>query len=150
MNERLAFLSAALCAVLCVPPATADMYKWRDADGGVHYSESPPPGQPAELIKPPPKFDSTQAREALDKKKEKFDIEADERWDEKQEARKKAAQEEENQKACDEARREAASLADSPRSYRIAPDGMRIIQTDEEHKASIAKLEAWIAEHCKS
>ena len=140
-----------LCAALCAAasPVLAEMYKWRDAEGQVHYSESPPPGRPVETIKLPPKFDSTKAREALDKEIEKFDIRADERHDQEEEARKKAAADKENQVACQEARNQARSLADKPRSYRIEPDGARVTQTDEEHQASIAKTRDWIALHCK-
>lgn len=125
------------------------MYKWRDAAGQVHYSESRPPGRPVETIKPPPKVDSTRAREALDKEIERSEIRADERRDQEKEARKKAAEDKEKQVACEEARHQAESLADKPRSYRIESDGTRIIQTDEEHQASIAKRRAWIALHCK-
>ncbi len=140
-----------LCAALCAAasPVLAEMYKWRDAEGQVHYSESPPPGQPVETIKPPPKVDSTKAREALDKEIGKFDIRADERHDQEEEARKKAAEDKDNQVACQEARRQARSLADKPRSYRTESDGTRVTQTDEEHQASIANTRAWIAEHCQ-
>ena len=109
----------------------------------------PAPGRPVETIKPPPKFDSTKAREALDKEIEKFDIRADERHDQEEEARKKAAEDKENQVACQEARSQARSLADKPRSYRIEPDDIRVTQTDEEHQASIAKTRDWIALHCQ-
>ncbi len=130
-------------------PASAEMYKWRDAEGQVHYSRSPPPGQPAERIKPPPKVDTTKAREALDEKIEKQAIEADERRDREEEAEKAAAQAEAREAACTEARAEAERLAGAARSYRTEADGTRVIQTDEEHKASIAKAESWIEEHCK-
>ena len=33
-----------LVAALAVAPAVADLYKWTDADGNVHYSDQPPPG----------------------------------------------------------------------------------------------------------
>ncbi|MGH8584717.1 MAG: DUF4124 domain-containing protein [Gammaproteobacteria bacterium] len=140
-----------LCAALCaaVSPVLAEMYMWRDAEGQVHYSESPPPGRPVETIKAPPKVDSTKARETLDKEIEKLNIRADERHDQEEESRKKAAEEKENQVACQEARHRAESLADKPRSYRTESDGTRVIQTDEDHRASIAKMRAWIAEHCQ-
>lgn len=140
-----------LCAALfaAASPVLAEMYKWRDAEGQVHYSESPPPGRPAETIKPPPKIDSTKAREALDKEIERFDVRADERQDQEEEARKEAAEDKGTQSACQEARRQAESLANSPRSYRTEPDGTRIIQSDDEHQASIAKTRDWIALHCK-
>ncbi|MGQ0595118.1 MAG: DUF4124 domain-containing protein [Gammaproteobacteria bacterium] len=142
-------LCTALCAAAAASGVSADMYKWRDAEGQVHYSESPPPGRAAETIKAPPKVDSTKAREALDKEIERFDIRADERQDQEEEARKKGAEDKENQSACQEARRQAESLADSPRSYRTESDATRIIQTDEEHQASIAKTRDWIALHCQ-
>jgi len=34
---------ALLCGALCVP-AHAELYKWTDAEGKVHYSDTPPPG----------------------------------------------------------------------------------------------------------
>jgi hypothetical protein len=142
-------LYAALCAAALASPVSAETYKWRDAAGQVHYSESRPPGRPVETIKPPPKVDSTRAHEALDKEIEKFDIRADERHDQEEETRKKAAEDKKNQVACQDARRQTESLANSPRSYRTESDGTRIIQTDEEHQASIAKRRAWITLHCK-
>ncbi|MDQ3581659.1 MAG: DUF4124 domain-containing protein [Pseudomonadota bacterium] len=149
MIERLPW--PLLCAALCAAasPVLAEMYKWRDAAGQVHYSESPPPGRPVETIKPPPKVDSAKARDALDKEIEKFDIRADERRDQEEEARKEAAEDKDNQVACEEARRQARSLADKPRSYRSESDGTRVTQTDEEHQASIAQTRAWIAELCQ-
>jgi len=39
-------------AVLVLPPSVlfADMYKWIDKDGKVHYSDSPPPGKKAKKL----------------------------------------------------------------------------------------------------
>jgi hypothetical protein len=36
-------LSVALALLLVAPLATAQVYKWTDAQGTVHYSETPPP-----------------------------------------------------------------------------------------------------------
>ncbi len=152
-----------LCAALCAAasPVPAEIYKWRDAAGQLHYSESRPPGRRVETIKPPPKVDWTKVRDALDKDIEKFDIRADERHDQEEEARKKAAKDKESQVACEEARRHAPSPTDKPLSYEEvrsnwffnrrteSDDGTRVRQTDEEHQASIANTRAWIAEHCQ-
>ncbi len=41
-----------LCLTLCAAPVLADVYRWVDADGKVHYSDTPPPDQrPAERLK---------------------------------------------------------------------------------------------------
>src|SRR5215216_1310827 len=47
----------ALFLVVCLlaaAPASAQMYKWVDKDGKVHYSDKPPPGTKAQVIAPAP------------------------------------------------------------------------------------------------
>lgn len=33
-----------ICALVWVLPATAEIYKWRDKDGSIRYTDTPPPG----------------------------------------------------------------------------------------------------------
>lgn len=40
-----------LAVAACTLPATAGVYKWTDAQGRVHYSDSPPPDQKAAQVK---------------------------------------------------------------------------------------------------
>lgn len=49
-------LSVAIALALCVAlPASAQMYKWVDANGKVQYSDKPPPGNiKTEKLRPPP------------------------------------------------------------------------------------------------
>lgn len=50
MILRKAFI-AGLATLLAIPaPAFADMYKWIDKDGKVHYTDSPPPGKKAKKL----------------------------------------------------------------------------------------------------
>jgi glutaredoxin len=47
-------VSALLLACACAHiPAAAQMYKWTDAQGTVHYTDTPPPAQKASQIKAP-------------------------------------------------------------------------------------------------
>ncbi|MGH8591528.1 MAG: DUF4124 domain-containing protein [Gammaproteobacteria bacterium] len=156
MIERLSW--PLLCAALCAAasPVLAEMYKWRDPEGQVHYSESRPPGRRVETIKPPRKVEWTKVRDALDKEIEKFDIRADERHDQEEEARKKAAKDKESQVACEEARRHARTTQTEllrrfvgELNRRTESEGTRVRQTDEEYQASIAQTRAWIAELCQ-
>jgi hypothetical protein len=149
MRQRWPILCAALIAAATASTVPAEMYKWRDDEGQVHYSESPPPGRPSETIKPPPPVDSGKALEDLDKQVEQFGIRADERADQADEANKKAAEDQQRQADCAEVRDRAEHLGDAPRSYRVQPDGTRIIQTEEEHQVAIAKARAWIDLNCK-
>ncbi len=49
-------LLLALALTLCVAvPASAQMYKWVDSNGQVHYTDKPPPGNiKTEKLRPPP------------------------------------------------------------------------------------------------
>ena len=42
---------ALLVALIAAPPAVADVYKWTDAQGGVHYSDSAPPDTKAQQVR---------------------------------------------------------------------------------------------------
>lgn len=42
-RARVLWACAALAALLCTGPVQAQTYRWLDADGGVHYSNMPPP-----------------------------------------------------------------------------------------------------------
>ena len=48
MNARLAGL-AALALLACASTASAQMYKWKDAKGVIHYSDTPPPANAVPL-----------------------------------------------------------------------------------------------------
>lgn len=54
MNRRLNVLILGLLLAL---PASAQIYQWRDAQGNVHYSDTPPPSEKVRTVKdrtPPP------------------------------------------------------------------------------------------------
>jgi glutaredoxin len=42
---------ALLVALIAAPPAVADVYKWTDAQGRVHYSDSAPPDTKAQQVR---------------------------------------------------------------------------------------------------
>ncbi|NIN36712.1 MAG: DUF4124 domain-containing protein, partial [Gammaproteobacteria bacterium] len=63
-----------LCVLATPLQVSAQMYKWVDEAGTVHYSQSPPPaGIQATVIKPPPAVDSDTARANLDRRLENLD-----------------------------------------------------------------------------
>lgn len=56
-NARMQNFLASLCIcsmILAAAPATAEIYRWVDDDGKVHFSQTPPPDQAASKVKPPP------------------------------------------------------------------------------------------------
>lgn len=42
-------------SLLLALPATAQVYQWRDAQGRMNYSDTPPPSAPAKTLKPAPR-----------------------------------------------------------------------------------------------
>ncbi len=67
------FLTVILAAMLIVPTTTlAEVYKWVDEDGTVHFTDKPPPNQEAEEVK----LDNAEGRSAATSGGAK-DVEAD-------------------------------------------------------------------------
>lgn len=54
MTRRLGFLSLAMLLAAAPLLATAQVYRWVDDRGQVHYSQVPPPGRDAQPVGPPP------------------------------------------------------------------------------------------------
>ena len=65
----ISFLMATLTTDMCL----ATTYKWKDANGEIHYTQSPPPeGVTGEKIKAPPKVDTESAVKELKDKEAGF------------------------------------------------------------------------------
>lgn len=61
---------------------SADVYKWVDAEGRVHYGDKPPAGTKSETLRPPPPVSSEEAakqRERLDQAEREMETRMDER-----------------------------------------------------------------------
>ncbi len=144
-----------LCAVttllvLSVPGVRAEMYKWTDEQGQVHYSQSPPPGRPAQTIAPPPRVDTEAAIKALEDQKKRMEKGA--KKIEKQ--AKKAAEKQQADKnetdrkqACETWRQNLEKLRNVP-VYKTTVEGGREYLTDEQRQAEIENTERKVAEHC--
>lgn len=121
----------------------AALYKWVDANGVTHYSETPPQGGKATTLNvrqsnaaatAAPQEDWS-AKEA-DFQRRKMDTAAQER---DQLARKQQ---------CAEARDHLARMKDASRIYQVNADGQRVYLDDKSAAASIANLEAVISKNC--
>jgi hypothetical protein len=131
-------------------PATAQVYKWVDEKGTTHYGERPPQGRKAEeigqrLAKPGADPEKTAQPDWNEKELEfrKRRIEAE------QEQTRREQQEASNRQACNQARDRLAQAKAARRLYRLDDSGKRVYQDESERQASMARLEALIAEHCR-
>ena len=159
-------LTVALCAVSALPAMA--QWKWKDANGSVQYSDSPPPSNvkeadilqrpnasrrasvPATSAAPapaasapatsaPPKVD----KELEDRKKKQDEMEAAKK---KELEQKNAALRKDN---CTQARNYMKSLEDGMRISRTTSTGEREILDDAGRAAEVKRTQAIIKSDCK-
>jgi len=131
----------ALALFLFIPPAWADLYKWTDENGKVHYSDQPPPGdvKQSESIKQPKSAaaqDAPANAAAKPKTAADLDMEFRKRRVEAAEAEAKAQKEaeaaEEKKRNCQRATAQVASLERGGRITRPGPNGEQTYMSDDE------------------
>lgn len=143
--ERVMWTLTVLAAILIQHTVSAQMYKWTDADGKVHYSDQPPPQgarQQGTIAKPrtaaaaaaqpgegasaaaKPKTPAEQEMEFRKRRLEKAEAEA-----KRQQEAQAAA---EKQRNCEQARSRVAMLQAGGRITRTAPNGEQIFMEDAE------------------
>lgn len=136
-----------------VTPVHADLYKWTDSQGKVHYSDQPPARQEHRRVGP-----STNPRleqEALDARRALADkVSQSERERQAQrEAREKqlAEQEQARKKAdqCQQARQRLTLLQENNRISRRNDQGQTYILDEAQRQAAIAGAAAQVDDLCK-
>jgi hypothetical protein len=148
INRKLTVLLLG-CVCLSSQHAIAEMYKWLDAEGNTHYTQSPPPGDiEKEVIKPPPKINSELSDKQLENRKKKLTESRDNRLKSKQQ-KKDEQQDLEKQRAdCEKARARLASYQ-RPRVNVKDKDGNSVRAPEEQRQKEIAKSKDLIAKLCK-
>lgn len=133
-------------SLLVAQAAAAAVYKWTDAQGRVHYSSQPPPGQSAEAVKirqgsPAAAEQPPQANRAAT-----ADAPAQSAADEDaaRQARREALR-----KNCEIARKNLAALEDPTyRRFRLEEGKEPEFLTDEQRQAQIVKARSQVQEFC--
>ncbi len=150
MTKHSLLCAILLPALIATGQAAAEMYKWVDENGQVHYSQLPPPGAKAETVKPPPKVDTEQAVDELKAREKGFD---ERRKAEAKQAETTVKKEEEaaaKQKNCEIAKRNLEGMEAAPqKSFKTDANGNRVRLTEEERQKEIAEMQKIIARDCK-
>jgi len=134
-------------------PAAADIYKWTDSQGKVHYSDIPPEGRAARSL------GATQDREAdaqADASRKALAdklSESERRRQETEKAEEKrqaeAEQARKRQEACQRARDRMNMLQQGGRIAKLNAQGERYLMDDAERMSQISSLQQQIAEFCR-
>jgi len=138
-------------ALALVPHAHADLYKWTDAQGKVHYSDQPPTVK-AQVIKNSAAgqagttAQATQSLDAQDQAYQKRRKEADEA---RAKAEKEAEQARVQRENCTKARNNLSILQNSPRVYTTDAAGQRTYMDDAARARELASSQKAVSDFCK-
>ena len=133
--------------------AHAELYKWTDAQGKVHYTDQPPTLN-SQTVKHSAKGQAettSKATQSLDAKDQAYQ----KRRKEAEEARAKADKEAEQARIarenCDKARKNLSTLqyANAPRVYTTNAAGQRIYMDDAARASALANSQKSVSEFCK-
>lgn len=143
-------LIVTLALTLAAHVAVAEVYKWVDEDGKVHYGDRKPAGGvvgEALELEPAPSRDSDHAERALKQRRllDAFDVERDQREQAEADA---AAAKRKREETCTKLKRDLARFDRANIVYTRDASGARIYMSDEEREAAATRARAWLEKHC--
>ena len=141
----------ALGLLVMTGTVAAQAYKWRDADGKLHFSDKPPASAKAEKmdIKPATPEDPEAVKQAQAAKS----LREQAAFTEKQ-AKHKADQnaqkeQEANDRRCRSAQRELDTLNRQIPVYHVGKDGQRVYMDDKDRPAAIQRAQGLVSRYCR-
>ena len=139
--------------VFTTPVALAEMYKWTDEDGVVHYSQLPPPadaGVPVTEIDPPPDVDTDKAIKELEADRQKLHKMQEERQKQQEKQAEKERIAAIFKRNCRLSRERLKTLETGPTRVRAVDAEGNVTRTSvEEHQARIDEVKKKIEKYCK-
>ena len=141
--------SVPLFCLMSTVAAAQTMYKWVDEKGVTHFSQDPPPdgtkGAAKIEVRPTapsaPAVDNWRDRELQSKEKRAKQGVADETARQKEESQRESK--------CRAARRQADTMENSARVFRLDDKGQRVYLEDKERAADLAEARRDIAQYCR-
>jgi len=133
--------------------AHADLYKWTDAQGKVHYTDQPPTLN-SQTIKPSSAGQgetTSKAKQSLDARDQAYQKRSKEAKDARDKAEKEAEQARIARENCDKARKNLSTLqnASTPRIYTTNAAGQRVYMDDSARESALASSQKSVTQFCK-
>ena len=146
---KLAALVLPLCFLLAAGTAAAQAYKWRDADGKLHFSDTSPPAHQAETLVVKPAVPANPAAGKGDNWKAQLEQSGVNRLQaqQKQDAEDNAAKAAEYN--CQVARRQLDTLSNQRPVYDRGPDGQKRYLDDKDRPAEIRAAQERVDKYCR-
>lgn len=148
-----------LAMLICTPvTAQAEVYKWIDAEGNVHYGDEPPSESIPEFrVKPPPVvtddriFSDTptgeQRRDGQRRLPDSFEADRRDRWQAAGERKQRAARQEKN---CNTARARLRSAREASLIFDYDQQGNRIFYDQARREKYLRRLRKDVSQWCDS
>lgn len=132
--------------------AQADLYKWTDDQGKVHYTDQPPTLK-AQIIKNDTAAAqagiTSQATQSLDAKDQAYQKRRKEADEARAKAEKEAEQARVQRENCAKARNNLSTLQNTPRVYTTDAAGQRTYMDDAARARALADSQKAAADFCK-
>ncbi|MES9814319.1 MAG: DUF4124 domain-containing protein [Candidatus Thiodiazotropha sp.] len=132
-------------------PLQAEVYKWVDEQGRVHFSDRPVTGEPTEIrIREQESPQPTAGQDDRQKEMQRMlDVYAEERAERKAAKQKQLAERKKRKQNCVRAKDRYSSHLRATGIYNLGNDGERRYLSDEERARHIKRLKADIARWCR-
>ncbi len=127
---------------------SADVYKWLDDDGNVHYSQKSPPGVKADAIKSPQAVDPTETQKRVDILIKEQKIATKEKHLTDKERKIAAEKRKKQRENCSKARHNLKLYEDNPHARVLDDEDEATYITEEKRQENISKLKKYINDHC--
>lgn len=134
-----------LIATLLPALATAEIYRWTDEQGRVHFGQRPVAGAEPVQVRPQVVERDEHTREREARTQRFYDARREEQ---QQSAATAAAQRAERASECQDLRRRLAQIPEGFSYYRTDANGERIYYSDEETDTARRQLRERIAQRC--
>jgi hypothetical protein len=144
---RLLFLSILVFAA----SAHAELYKWTDGQGKVHYADQPPTVN-VETVKSPAAGQAeatSQATQSLNDQDQAYKKRRKDAEEARAKAEKEAEQARIQRENCDKARKNLSTLQNTPRTYTTNSAGQRVYMDEAARNAALTNSQKAISDFCK-
>jgi hypothetical protein len=142
-----------LLACLLLPPAVpAEVYKWVDEEGRIHYGDARPRDGEAEVVPtppPPPDEEVLRANRRLDAFQETERTGDKSRAQEAKEAARAEREERNREARCRAARQHLHVLGLERPLYHLDEQGNRAYLEDDQRAAEVAEVRKRVKEYCR-
>ena len=155
-GRRLQTAALVIATLLLHAPAIAQIYKWTDDSGEIHYTQTPPPGGVASQKMqgaPAP----AESRETIRQEQQKLQQQLDAMEERHAERENREALEKQrkkldeiSEKNCITARNNLGKLQQGGIKRYLTPEGEVIRLTDEERQRRLAEAQNQVEKYCKN